>query len=59
MDVKKVAGLLMVIVIAVPIVATAPPGTLALMELGLIGLLYVIRCRRWNTRARYSAAARP
>lgn len=46
MDVKKLAGLLMAFVLAVPIISTAPPGTLALVDFGLIGLLYVIRRRR-------------
>ena len=46
MDVKKLAGLLIASVLAVSVIATAPPSTLALMDLGLIGLLYVIRRRR-------------
>ena len=50
MDVKKLAGLLLALVFAVPVMASAPPSALALMDVALIALLYVIRCRRWNTR---------
>jgi hypothetical protein len=46
MDVKKFAGLLTASVLAMPIIATAPPGTLAWMAFGLSALLYVIRRRR-------------
>jgi hypothetical protein len=46
MDAKKLTGMLIVVVLAVPIIATAPSGTLALIDAGLIGLLYVIRRRR-------------
>jgi len=46
MDVKRLAGLLIAFVLAVPFIATAPPGTLALVDIGLIGLLFVVRRRR-------------
>ena len=46
MDAKKVAGLLIAVAVGVPIIATAGPGTLAVIEVGLIGLLYCIRRRR-------------
>jgi hypothetical protein len=46
MDVKKLAGLLLAPAFAVPVIATAPPGTLALLAFGLSGLLYFIRRRR-------------
>ena len=48
MDVKKLAGLLLTVTIAVPVITAAPPGALALMDVALIALLYVIRCRRWS-----------
>ena len=46
MDVKKFAGLLLALVLAVPFIATAAQGTLALVDIGLIGLLFVVRRRR-------------
>ena len=46
MDVMKLAGLTMASVVVVPIIATAPPGTLAWLECALVGLLYVMRRRR-------------
>jgi hypothetical protein len=46
MDAKKLAGLAMAVALAVWIIVTAPPGTLAMIEVGLIGLLYVLRRRR-------------
>ena len=51
MDAKKFTGLLVAVVLAVPIIATAPPGTLALMEIGLVGLLFVVRRRRSTVEA--------
>jgi len=54
MDVKKLAGLLLALVLAVPVIASAPPSALALMDVALIALLYVIRRRRWNTRQKSS-----
>lgn len=50
MDVKKLAGLLLGLLLAVSVIASAPPSALALMDVALIALLYVIRCRRWNAR---------
>ena len=46
MDAKKLGGLMIALVVIVPIIATAPPGTLAWLECGLVGLLYVMRRRR-------------
>jgi xanthosine utilization system XapX-like protein len=46
MDVKKLAGMLIAFSLAVLIIRTAAPGTLAVIDVGLIGLLYVIRSRR-------------
>ena len=46
MDAKKLTGMLIAVVLAVPIIATAPSGTLALIDVGLLGLLYVVRRRR-------------
>jgi hypothetical protein len=46
MDVKKLAGLVMAFGLVVMISMTAAPGTLAMIEVGLIGLLYFIRRRR-------------
>jgi hypothetical protein len=37
---------LIAFVLAVPIIATAPPSALALIDIALIGALYVIRRRR-------------
>ena len=51
MDAKKFTGLLVAVVLAVPIIATAPPGTLALMEIGLVGLFCVMRRRRSTLEA--------
>lgn len=46
MDAKKLTGGLVAVALTAPIIATAQPGTLALIEIGLIGLLYVLRRRR-------------
>ena len=46
MDAKKLTGVLMAMVLAAPIIATAPPAALALIDVALIGALYVIRRRR-------------
>ena len=46
MDAKKLAGILIAFLIAAPIVATANPGTLGVVDIALIGLLYIIRRRR-------------
>jgi hypothetical protein len=51
MDVKKVTAVLIAVVLAVLIIATAPPGTLALVDVGLIGLLYIVRRRRVVVKA--------
>ena len=47
MDAKKITGMLIAVVLAVPIITTAPSGALALIEVGLVGLLYVVRRRRF------------
>jgi hypothetical protein len=52
MDAKKLTGLLIAVVIVVPIVAHAGPGTLGLIDVGLIGLLYCIRRQRAPHAAR-------
>jgi hypothetical protein len=46
MDAKKLSGVLIVFVLAVSIIATAPPPVLAVLDVALIGALYVIRRRR-------------
>ena len=46
MDVKKFSGLMIAAGLAVPVIMIAPPGLLALIEVGLIGALYVLRRRR-------------
>jgi F0F1-type ATP synthase assembly protein I len=46
MDAKKVSGVLVAVVIGVPVIAMASAETLALIEAGLIGLLFGIRRRR-------------
>ena len=46
MDAKKLTGTVIAVVLTVPVSASAEPGTLALIEIGLIGMLYVLRRRR-------------
>ena len=46
MDAKKLTGVLIAFVLAISIIATAPSGVLALIDVALIGALYVIRRRR-------------
>jgi hypothetical protein len=46
MDAKKLSGVLIAAVLAVPIIASAPPAVLALLDVALLGALYVIRRRR-------------
>ena len=46
MDAKKLTGALVAVVLAVPILVNATPATLAVIEVGLIGVLYAIRRRR-------------
>ncbi len=46
MDAKKLTGMMVAVLIAVPIVAAASPEILAWIEIGLVGLLYVVRRRR-------------
>jgi hypothetical protein len=48
MDAKKLTGLLIAVALALPIIATAQPETLAVIDIGLIGLLYVVRRRRFR-----------
>jgi hypothetical protein len=50
MDAKKLSGVLLAFVLAVSIIATAPPAMLALIDVALIGALYAIRRRRTTTR---------
>jgi len=46
MDAKKLTGVMLAFLLAISIIATAPPGLLALIDVALIGALYVIRRRR-------------
>jgi hypothetical protein len=46
MEAKKLSGVLIAVVLAVPIIANAPPAALALLDVALICALYVIRRRR-------------
>jgi hypothetical protein len=46
MDAKKLTGMLVAVLVVVPILATAPPSTLALVEAALIGLLFGVRRQR-------------
>jgi len=46
MDVKKLAGLVLALGLAAVIIKNATPGALAMIEVGLVGLLYFIRRRR-------------
>jgi hypothetical protein len=46
MDVKKIAGVFVAFALAVPIIATTSPAALALIDIALVGVLYVIRRRR-------------
>jgi len=46
MDAKKLSGVLFAVVLAIPVIATAPPAMLGLLDVALIGALYVIRRRR-------------
>jgi hypothetical protein len=48
MDAKKLSGVLIAFVLAVSIIATAPPAALAWLDIALIGALYVVRRRRLN-----------
>lgn len=60
MDVKKLAGALLAFALAIPIIATAPPETLALVDVGLIGVLYLLRRRRLTSAdARNARGSRP
>jgi hypothetical protein len=49
MDAKKLSGVLLAFVLAVSIITTAPPAVLALLDVALIGALYVVRRRRLNS----------
>jgi hypothetical protein len=58
MDTKSFAGVLIVVGLAALIIATAQAGTLAWIDVALVGLLYGIRRRRITVEAmRYSRAA--
>ena len=46
MDAKKLTGVLIACLLAVLIIATAPPSVLALIDVALIAALYIIRRRR-------------
>ena len=45
-DAKKLTGVLVAAVLTVTIAATAEQDTLALIDIGLVGLLYILRRRR-------------
>jgi hypothetical protein len=49
MDAKKLMGMLVAVALVVPLIANAQTGTLAWIDVGLIGALYVIRRRRAQT----------
>ena len=51
MDAKKITGILMAAALTAMVAAVAPAGTLALMEVGLVGLFYVVRRRRTSFEA--------
>lgn len=51
MDAKKIGGVLIAMVLLVAIAGTANPETLAWMDVGLIGLFYVVRRRRISAAA--------
>jgi hypothetical protein len=51
MDAKKITGILMAAALTALVAALAPAGTLALMEVGLVGLFYVVRRRRTSFEA--------
>lgn len=51
MDAKKLTGVLIAAGLTMSIAATAEPGTLALIEIGLVGALYVLRRRRLTVKA--------
>jgi hypothetical protein len=64
MDAMKVAGLMVAGVVAVPFIAAANAEVLALIEVSLIGLLYVVRRHRLSEKAqrpmaRVSSQRRP
>jgi hypothetical protein len=46
MDAKKLAGFLVALLIAAALIANANPGILGVVDIGLIGLLCIIRRRR-------------
>lgn len=47
MDVRKLTGMAIVFAVTAPMMITmAPPEMLALIDAGLIGMLYVVRRRR-------------
>jgi len=55
MDAKKLTAMLIGVLVAVPVLAAASQGTLAVVDIGLIGLLYIVRRRREAMEtARYS-----
>ena len=46
MDAKKLAGMLLAAGLSALVAMNASPGVLAMIDVGLIGLLYVLRTRR-------------
>ncbi len=51
MDAKKITGILMAAALTAMVAAVAPARTLALMEVALVGLFYVVRRRRTSFEA--------
>ncbi len=50
MDAKKLTGALLALALTASIVATAEAETLAMIEIGLVGMLYVLRRRRQTAK---------
>jgi hypothetical protein len=46
MDAKKLTAMLIGVLLAVPVLTAASQGTLAVIDVALIGLLYIVRRRR-------------
>jgi hypothetical protein len=51
MDAKKLAGMMVAVLLAVPIIANAQPEMLAAIDFGLVGLLLFLRRRRIEAKA--------
>ena len=51
MDAKTITGVMMAAALTALVATLAPAGTLALMEVALVGLFYVVRRRRMSFEA--------